>query len=40
VMERYNIPATSRASFGLYNTIEEVDILVDALKKVIEVFNA
>ena len=40
VMERYNIPATSRASFGLYNTIEEADILVDALKKVIEVFNA
>jgi len=38
VMERYNIPATSRASFGLYNTLEEVDILVDALKKVIEVF--
>ncbi|MDO8549606.1 MAG: cysteine desulfurase [Ignavibacteria bacterium] len=38
IMQRYNIPATSRASFGLYNTLEEVDVLVDALKKVIEVF--
>ncbi len=38
VMERYNIPATSRVSFGLYNTIEEVDILVDALKRIVEVF--
>jgi cysteine desulfurase/selenocysteine lyase len=39
VMQRFNIPATSRASFGLYNTFEEVDMLVQALKKVIEVFN-
>jgi cysteine desulfurase/selenocysteine lyase len=38
VMQRFNIPATSRASFGLYNTFEEVDMLVQALKKVIEVF--
>ncbi len=38
VMERYNIPATSRASFGLYNTTKEVDTLVDSLKKIVEVF--
>jgi cysteine desulfurase/selenocysteine lyase len=38
VMQRYNIPATTRASFGLYNTIEEVDILVDSLKRIVEVF--
>ena len=38
VMERYNIPATSRASFGLYNTIEEIDVLVEALKRIVEVF--
>jgi cysteine desulfurase/selenocysteine lyase len=38
VMQRFNIPATSRASFGLYNTFEEVDSLVQALKKVVEVF--
>ncbi len=39
VMDRFKIPATSRASFALYNTKEEVDILVNGLKKVIEVFN-
>jgi len=38
LMQRFNIPATSRASFGLYNTLEEIDTLVDALKKVTEVF--
>ena len=39
VMQRYNIPATSRASFALYNTKEEVDVLVKGLKKIIEVFG-
>ncbi len=39
VMDRYNIPATSRASFALYNTKEEVDTLVNSLKKIIEVFS-
>jgi cysteine desulfurase/selenocysteine lyase len=35
----FNIPATSRASFGLYNTKEEVDALIHGLKKVKEVFR-
>ena len=39
VMQRYNIPATSRASFAMYNTKEEVDVLVNGLKKIIEVFG-
>ncbi len=39
VMKRYNIPATSRASFALYNTKEEVDLFIQALKKVSEAFN-
>ncbi len=39
VMDRFNIPATSRASFALYNTKEEVDIFIKALKKVSEVFS-
>ena len=39
VMDRYNIPATTRASFAMYNTKEEVDTLVNSLKKIIEVFN-
>ncbi|HEY0159636.1 MAG TPA: cysteine desulfurase [Thermoanaerobaculia bacterium] len=39
LMLRFNVPATGRASFGLYNTREEADALVDALHKVIEVFR-
>jgi len=39
LMMRFNVPATGRASFGLYNTTAEVDALVDGLKKVIEVFR-
>lgn len=39
LMQRFNIPATSRASFAMYNTIEEVDVLVNGLKKIIEVFG-
>lgn len=39
VMERYSIPATTRASFAFYNTYEEVDALIDALKSVREVFG-
>ena len=39
VMDRFNIPATSRASFAMYNTKEEIDVLVIGLKKIIEVFG-
>jgi cysteine desulfurase/selenocysteine lyase len=39
VMQRYNIPATSRVSLSFYNTKEEIDILVNGIKKVIEVFG-
>ncbi len=39
LMDRFNIPATSRASFAMYNTIEEADILVQGVKKVIEAFS-
>ncbi len=39
VMIRYNIPATTRASFALYNTKEEVDTLYNGLTKIIEVFT-
>lgn len=31
VMERFGVGATTRASFAMYNTIEEVDLLADAL---------
>jgi cysteine desulfurase/selenocysteine lyase len=33
IMERYNIPGTVRMSFGVYNTKEEIDICINALKK-------
>ena len=38
-MMRYNVPATGRASFGMYNTREEADALVAGLRRVIEVFG-
>jgi cysteine desulfurase/selenocysteine lyase len=39
VMMRFNVPATGRASFGLYNTREEADALLAGLRQVIEVFR-
>ena len=37
--EKFGIPATSRASFYLYNTKEEVDLLVNGIYKVKEMFG-
>jgi cysteine desulfurase / selenocysteine lyase len=34
VMEHYQIPGTVRISFGIYNTIEEIDRFIEALEKV------
>jgi len=39
LMDRYRLPATARASLGIYNTKQEIDILVEALSKVSEVFG-
>ncbi len=39
LMERYGVPATARASFGLYNTRDEVDALVAGLHKVNRLFG-
>jgi cysteine desulfurase/selenocysteine lyase len=33
LLERFGTTATCRASFGLYNTLEEVDKLAEALQK-------
>jgi cysteine desulfurase/selenocysteine lyase len=38
VMARLGIPATVRASVALYNTREDVDVLVRALRHAVEVF--
>lgn len=37
--DRYNLPASSRASFYVYSTFEEVDVLVRALIKTIRMFK-
>ena len=39
LMERFNVPATARASFAVYNTHEEVDALAEALHKAIDFFG-
>ena len=39
VMQRFGVAATVRASFGLYNTREEVDALANGLHAVLGVFG-
>jgi cysteine desulfurase/selenocysteine lyase len=39
VMQRFGIPASSRASFALYNTHAEVDALIAGIRKVQKVFR-
>ena len=39
LMEHFGITASCRASFGLYNTVEEVDALVSALELARELFS-
>jgi len=39
VMDRFCVPATSRASFGLYNTRAEIDRLVEGIGRVKEIFS-
>ena len=38
VMRRFDVPATTRASVGIYNTKEDLDHLVDSLKRIVEFF--
>jgi len=39
LMKCFEVPATARASFGIYNTKEEIDALVKGIYKVIKVFS-
>ena len=39
VMDFYNVPATARASFALYNTRQEIDVLMSGIESLIEVFG-
>jgi cysteine desulfurase / selenocysteine lyase len=38
LMQFYGVPATARASFGMYNTKAEVDVFIDALLKARDMF--
>lgn len=40
LMDFYNVPATTRISFAMYNTKEEVDVLINAINKVNNLFKA
>ena len=39
LMERFQVPATARASLAFYNTKEEVDRLVAGIEKVKHIFG-
>jgi cysteine desulfurase/selenocysteine lyase len=39
VMDFFRVPATARASFALYNTREEVDMLVTGIRDVLRMFG-
>jgi len=39
LMDCYRIPGTTRASFAVYNTIDEIDVLVKALHKAIKMLS-
>lgn len=39
VMDRYQVAATSRISFSMYNTQREIDLLVNSLHKLIKLFG-
>ena len=39
LMDRYQIPATARASFAVYNTREEIDFFIKSLQKAIKMFE-
>lgn len=39
LMQHYNVPGTVRASFAIYNTKEEIDMFIEALKKSIRLLS-
>ena len=39
VMDFYQVPATARASFAMYNTKAEIDVLMNGIESLIEVFG-
>ena len=39
LMARYKIPGTVRVSFGMYNTLEEINVFIEALQKSIKMLS-
>jgi cysteine desulfurase/selenocysteine lyase len=39
VVQFFGLPATARASLGVYNSFEDIDILADSLEKTIQMFS-
>jgi cysteine desulfurase/selenocysteine lyase len=39
VMQRFGVPATARASFAFYNTTAEIDVMTQAIYRVLKVFG-
>jgi cysteine desulfurase/selenocysteine lyase len=39
VMRHFNIPATTRASFAFYNTIDDINVFINSIKEVISIFD-
>ena len=39
LMDRYEIEGTIRASFSFYNTIEEIDRLVEGLNRIVKMMR-
>ncbi|MET0501392.1 MAG: cysteine desulfurase [Candidatus Binatia bacterium] len=39
VMQRFGVPATTRASFALYNTRDEIDVLIRGIDRALKVFK-
>jgi cysteine desulfurase/selenocysteine lyase len=38
IMDRFGVPATARASFAIYNTHDEIDTFLRAVRRVREMF--
>ena len=38
-MQRFGVPATARATLGIYSTREDIDHLIAGLRKVAELFG-
>jgi cysteine desulfurase / selenocysteine lyase len=38
IMDRFGVPATARASFAIYNTHDEIDTFIRAVRRVRDMF--